>query len=113
MNLTNYEIKIINMLFNSIFTIEKRKELLLATDTSLYIDFAINGESPERINNLFEQAFEIEHKIELIIAFYKKYGFDFKDIHELLENRNVLIFNYYDCSWRNNTKNRFNRYCYC
>lgn len=113
MNLTDYEIKVINMLFDSIFTIEKRKQLLLETDSSLYIDFAINGESAEKIYTLFDNAFELEHKIEIIFALYKKHGFDFKNIHELLENRNVLIFNYYDSSWRNKTKNRFNRYCYC
>lgn len=112
MNLTKHEIKVINMLFDSIFTIEKRKEILLATDSSLYIDFAINGESPEKIYTLFDSAFKIKHKIKLIIAFYKKHGFKFKNIHELIKNRNVLIFNYYDCSWRNKTQNRFNRYCY-
>lgn len=112
MNLTKYETKIINMLFDSIFTIEKRKEILQESDSSLYIEFALNGESAEKIYNLFEQAFEIEDKIEIIMAFYKAYGFEFKDIQELLQNRNVLIFNYYDSSWRNKTKNRFNRYCY-
>ena len=113
MELTNYEIKVINMLFDSIFSIEKRIQLLLESDSSLYIDFAINGESAEKVYTLFDNAFELEHKIELIFALYRKYGFDFKDIYELLENRNVLIFNYYDSSWRNKKRNRFNRYCYC
>jgi len=113
MNLTNYEIKVINMLFDSFFPIEKRKELLLESDSSLYIDFALNGENAEKIYSLFDNAFELEHKIEIITQFYKNYGFEFKDIHNLLENRNVLIFNYYDSSWRNKRKNRFNRYCYC
>ena len=112
MDLTNYEIKVINMLFDSIFTIEKKKQLLLESDSSLYIDFAINGESAEKIYTLFDNAFELKHKIEIILALYKKQGFEFKDIHELLDNRNVLIFNYYDSSWRNKTRNRFNRYCY-
>ena len=112
MELTNYEIKVINMLFDSIFSIEKKKQLLLESDSSLYIDFAINGESEEKVYNLFNNAFELEHKVEIIFALYKKYGFEFKDIHELLENRNVLIFNYYDSSWRNKTRNRFNMYCY-
>ena len=110
MELTNYEIKVINMLFDSIFSIEKRRQLLLESDSSLYIDFAINGESAEKVYTLFDNAFELEHKIEIIFALYKNHGFDFKDIHELLENRNVLIFNYYDSSWRNKKKNRFNRY---
>ena len=96
MDLTRYEIKVINMLFDSIFTIEKKKQLLLESDSSLYIDFAINGESAEKIYTLFDNAFELEHKIEIIFALYRKQGFDFKDIHELLDNRNVLIFNYYD-----------------
>lgn len=113
MNLTNYEIKVINMLFDSIFTIEKRKEILLQCDSSLYIDFALNGESAEKIYSLFDNAFELEHKIELLLAFYKKYGFAFDNIYELIENRNVIIFNYYDSSWRNKKRNRFNRYCYC
>lgn len=111
MKLTNYEIKVINMLFDSIFTIEKRKQILLESNSSLYIDFAINGESAEKIYSLFDSAFEIKHKIKIIIALYKKHGFKFKNIHELIKNRNVLIFNYYDSSWRNNTKNRFNKYC--
>lgn len=110
MDLTDYEIKVINMLFDSIFTIEKKKQILLETDSNLYIDFALNGESPEKIYTLFDSAFELKHKIEIIIAFYKKYGFEFKDIHNLLENRNVIIFNYYDSSWRNKKRNRFNRY---
>lgn len=113
MDLTDYETKIINMLFDSIFPIEKKKELLLESDSSLYIDFALNGESSEKIYALFDNAFELEHKIEIIITFYEKYGFEFKDIHTLLENRNVLIFNYYDSKWRNKKRNRFNRYCYC
>lgn len=113
MDLTDYEIKVINMLFDSIFTIEKKKQILLETDSNLYIDFSLNGESPEKIYSLFDSAFELKHKIEIIIAFYKKYGFEFKDIHNLLENRNVIIFNYYDSSWRNKKRNRFNRYCYC
>ena len=112
MKLTNYEINIIQMLFDSIFTIEEKKQMLLESDFSLYIDFAINGESREKIYTLFDNAFELNHKIKIIFALYKKYGFNFKDIHELLKNRNVLIFNYYDSSWRNKTKNRFNRYCY-
>ena len=101
MDLTNYEIKVINMLFDSIFTIEKKKQLLLESDSSLYIDFAINGESAEKIYTLFDNAFKLEHKIEIILALYKQQGFEFKDIYELIENRNVLIFNYYDSSWRN------------
>ena len=101
MDLTNYEIKVINMLFDSIFSIEKKKQLLLESDSSLYIDFAINGESEEKVYNLFNNAFELEHKVEIIFALYKKYGFEFKDIHELLENRNVLIFNYYDSNRKN------------
>lgn len=113
MDLTSYEIKLINMLFDSMFSIEKRKELLLKCDSSLYLDFALNGDNQERIYEMFDSAFELKHKIEIIIAFYKKYGFEFKDIHNLLENRNVLIFNYYDSSWRNKKRNRFNRYCYC
>ena len=71
-----------------------------------YIDFAINGESAEKIYSLFDNAFELEHKIEIILALYKQQGFEFKDIYELIENRNVLIFNYYDSSWRNKTRNR-------
>lgn len=112
MDLSNYEIKVINMLFDSIFKIEDRKRLLLECDSSLYIDFAINGESNEKIYNLFDNAFELEHKIQVIELLYQRYGFVFKDIHELIENRNVLIFNYYDSSWRNKRKKRFNRYCY-
>lgn len=112
MDLTDYEIKVINMLFDSIFTIEKKKQILLETDSNLYIDFAINGESPEKIYTLFDNAFELEQKVEFIMAFYKKYGFKFNNIKDLIEKRNVLIFNYYDSNWRNKKRNRFNRYCY-
>lgn len=112
MDLTNYEIEIIDMLFNSIFKIEDKKNLLLECDSSLYIDFALNGESAEKINALFNSAFEIKHKIQALELLYKACGFVFNDIHELIENRNVLIFNYYDSSWRNKKRNRFNRYVY-
>lgn len=111
MDLTENDIKIISMIFNNIFPIEKRKEILLKTDSSLYTYFALNGENPEEIFKMFDSAFELKHKIEIVMAVYKKYGFDFKDIKELLENRDVLIYNYYDSSWRNKKKNRFNRYC--
>lgn len=104
MDLTEYEIKVINMLFDDMFSIETRKRLLQESDSSLYIDFAINGDNKERIYKMFDSAFELEHKIELIFALYNKYGFNFKDIHELIENRNVLVFNHYDSSWRNKRK---------
>ena len=113
MQLSNYEIKVINMLFDSIFTIQKKKEILLKVDSSLYIDFAINGESANKIYELFDNAFELEHKIELIESFYSQNGYNFKNIHELIKNRNVIIFNYYDSSWRNKKKNYYNKYVYC
>ena len=113
MDLTNYEIKIINMLFNSFFKTETKKRMLEELDTEMYIDLVLNGASAERVNKLVDSILKLEDKIEIVQLAYKKYGFEFEDIHQLIENRNVLIFNYYDNSWRNKRKNRFNRYCYC
>lgn len=111
MDLTNYEIKIINMLFDNMFSIEKRKEILLQCDSSLYIQFALNGDNQEMIYTMFDNAFELEHKIDFIMALYNKYGFEFNNIQELIENRNVLIFNHYNSNWRKKKISRFNRYC--
>lgn len=111
MDLTNYEIEIINMLFDNIFSIEKRKELLLKCDSSLYLEFALNGDNQEIIYEMFNNAFKLEDKIKLIIALYNKYDFAFENIHELIKNRNVLIFNHYNSNWRKKKISRFNRYC--
>ena len=74
---------------------------------------ALNGESGEKIYKLFDSTFELEHKIQAVQLNYLMYNYKFKDIHELIENRDVLIYNYYDSSWRNKHFNRYNKYPYC
>ena len=113
MNLSQEEVRIINMLFDNIFSLEDRKKLLLQANSESYIDFALNGESGEKIYKMFDSAFELEHKIQAIELNYLTRGYKFKSIHELIENRDVLIYNHYDSSWRNKRANRFNRYSYC
>jgi len=113
MDLSQEELKIINMLFDNIFSLEDRKRLLLQANANLHIDFALNGANSEKIYKMFDSAFKLEHKIQAIELNYLTYGYKFKDIHELIKNRDVLIYNHYDSSWRNKRANRFNRYSYC
>ncbi len=107
MSLTEREINIINMLFDNMFSIEDKKEILSKADSSFSIDFALNDIDNQQVYNIFDNAFKLEHKIECVIALYSAHGFTFKDIHELIANRNVLLFNYYDSNWRNKGKSRF------
>ena len=96
MSLSNYEIKLVNMIFNNVFPLEKRKEILFKVDKDLYNEYILCRDRENMIFERFDKAFNLKQKIEVVQALYKKYGFEFKDIHELLQNRHCLIYNYYN-----------------
>lgn len=112
MNLTKYEIMLVNQIFDNIFTIQKRKELLEKIDSSYILFFTLNGNDSQVIYDTFDEFYSFEDKVDFLMEFYEHYGHKFDNIKNLLENSGVLFFNHYDSSWRKKGIRRFNRRIY-
>lgn len=112
MNLTKYETMLVSQIFDNMFSIQERKNILQEIDSSLSLTFILNGNDSQMIYNMFDEAFSLEDKVNAVMQLYEHYGFKFDNIKILLENSGLIFFNHYDSSWRKKDIRRFNRKCY-
>lgn len=110
--LSREEKRIVNMLFNHLFTMEYKIRILKLLFPSTTTDLAIHRKDTAKINEIFDCLFSFEDKIEGIKLNYEVKGYNFESIEDIIENRELLEENEICTDWKTQRERRKQKPCY-
>jgi hypothetical protein len=110
--LSREEKRIINMLFNHLFSKEYKIKFLKLLFPSTTIDLNKYRNNDIKINEIFDLFFDFEDKIQGIKLQYEVNGYNYNTIEEIIENRAILTENESCPDWKIKRERQKQKYYY-